>query len=136
MICCPICSNETIVCCCMTLKFDIPLKTVSEANSREHWIKKSARHKLQRNAVAAIIKPHVYKISVPCKIKLIRISPRKLDLGDNLPMAFKSIKDQLGEMICNEKVKGRGDGDDRILWEYNQERGKPKEYAVRIEISF
>lgn len=121
------------------IKFKIPIRTVSEANmTGEHWTKKSKRHKAQRVAVSLMFNamPFYRKdpISLPCKIIMTRIAPRKLDIGDNLPMSLKTIRDEIAEHLTGETKAGRGDGDERLQFEYKQEKGLPKEYAVRIEI--
>ena len=112
----------------------LPIKTVSEANSSEHWAVKGKRHKLQKRWIKLSLNLYRLKIPLPCKIKLTRIAPRKLDEGDNLPTAFKYIRDALSELITGETIAGRSDNDERISWEYSQEKGDPKKYSIRIEI--
>jgi hypothetical protein len=73
-------------------------------------------------------------ISLPCKIHLTRIAPRSLD-GDNLPNAFKSITDDIADFLIPGLPRGHADGDSRLEWQYSQEKGHPKEYALRIEIT-
>ncbi len=122
----------------MTITFTIPIRTVSEANKTgEHWSHKSKRHRGQRTAVIYAIKPWVLsqtKEILPCIVTLTRIAPRRLDIGDNLPMSQKTIRDQLAELLTGQEGAGRGDGDDRLTFIYKQEKGKPKEYAVIVEI--
>lgn len=68
-----------------------------------------------------------------------------MDDEENLPMAFKWIKDEIGACIFPEKViiyqksngkmaknKGHADSDPRIKWKYAQEKGK--RLGIRIEI--
>lgn len=113
----------------------LPIRTVSEANrGGEHWTKKSKRHKAQNHIVWAHWMSVRPEITVPCRIVLTRIAPRSLDEGDNLPMAFKSIRDELSGLINPGYARGRADNGGGMIWEYKQEKGKPKEYAVRIEI--
>jgi len=110
------------------------VKTVSEANSSEHWSKKHKRHSLQKKAISwkwLEEKPFIKK---PCRIRISRISPRVLDVGDNLPMSMKYIRDTIADKINPGLAIGRADDDPDIKWDYAQERGAPKEYAVRIEI--
>ena len=116
---------------------ELDIKTVSEANSNEHWLKKSKRHTAQKWAIKAEFNDKT--ISLPCIVKLSRISPRLLDRHDNLKTSFKWIVDQLAECIIrnNEpnvpyKGAGRYDDDPRIKWDYAQEKGKPQ--RIRIEI--
>lgn len=115
--------------------FIIPVKTVSEINkTSEHWSAKHRRHKAQRlhtwNAFRQAVK---VPLILPCVITMTRIAPRRLD-DDNLRTALKTIRDQLAAMIVDDYRPGRADSDDRIKWQYAQEKGKPKEYTVKIQI--
>lgn len=87
------------------------------------------------------------KIELPCTIKFIRLGPRFMDEEDNLRMAFKWIKDEVGACLFPDKVatyitkkgkvqenKGHADSDKRVTWEYGQE--KASRLGIRIEISF
>lgn len=125
--------------------WEIPIKTVSEANCSEHWQTKSKRHKGQQRLIHLILGSDLKKIVLPCTIKLARLSNRELD-EDNLPIAFKWIKDQICAEIFPEKVvsytnklgqrnknKGFTDNDKRIKWEYGQE--KARILGIRIEIT-
>jgi hypothetical protein len=84
-------------------------------------------------------------IPFPCEVTLTRISPRFLDSEDNLPIAFKWIKDEIGACFFPEKLvtfhkkngkivknKGHADSDPRVKWKYSQEKGKIA--GIRIEI--
>jgi hypothetical protein len=128
------------------LDLHLPIKTVSEANCSEHWSTKHKRHKKQKKAIWHAFKREGTKINPPCRIKLTRISPRKLDIDENLPMVFKWIKDQIADYIHPEKtigqsrkvpgrkirIYGRSDDDERITWEFDQEKGSPQ--AIRVEV--
>lgn len=108
----------------------IPIKIVSEANVRECWQAKYSRAKEQKTAVAACLYPYGQYFRKPkgtFTITLTRIGVRKLD-GDNLQRGFKSCRDSVATIL------GIDDGSERIEWRYEQEKGKPKEYAARIEI--
>lgn len=131
---------------------EIPIKTVSESNCSEHWSVKSKRHRQQQFFVRAILEKEAKGIVLPCLIILTRMAPRSLDSDDNLPLAFKWIKDEIGAFLLPEKVvhflekkvykgklqvkkrtnKGHADSDQRISWQYAQE--KSKIMGIRIEI--
>ena len=77
---------------------------------------------------------------------MTRMGPRILD-DDNLRFSLKWIRDEISECLIPEKratyldkngklrhIKGRADDDDRITWEYAQE--KNQNYGVRIVINF
>lgn len=67
---------------------------------------------------------------LPCHIRLIRLSPRRLD-SDNLVMAFKAIRDCIAAILIPGKAAGRADDSPLISWSYGQESGP---LAIRIEI--
>lgn len=107
---------------------------MNEANSRDHWTTKAKRHKKQSHdvtlALSVVLKDH----PLPCKIKLTRIAPRKLDQWDNLPMAFKWILDAIASIIIPGKAKGQADSDSRLQVEYDQMKGYPREYSILVEV--
>ena len=116
---------------CIEVK--IPIRLVSEANISDHWTKKHKRKQKVRLLLLSYL-PDLSKCQLPCKVTLTRIAPRKLDKEDNLPMAFKYVKDFLADKLIPGKAAGRSDDDERIEWNYEQEKGDPKEYAVYIVI--
>lgn len=122
-----------------TIVINIPLErnlVVSESNRMgEHWSIRNNRHIQQKFKIRVALSfdaPHPFPL--PCKIKLIRIAPRELDKDDNLRTAFKCIKDTIADWAIPGLAPGRADGDKRFQWDYSQEKGKVREYAVRVEI--
>lgn len=113
------------------LKWQLPIHTVSEANSREHWHKKAKRHNAQRTWIWAQFASEKPNIPLPCIIKLTRVGKRKLD-SDNLPVSMKWIRDAIADMIFPDQAAGKADDDPRLEWEYDQKIGK--EYEVHVEI--
>lgn len=122
----------------------LPIKTVSEANSSEHWSKKAKRHKRQQFLVRYMFNKETEKIRLPCTVTLTRLSPRTLDT-DNLQTSMKYIRDEISELLIPEKAgayitrkgtvkrkKGHADNDPRISWCYAQEKWKV--LAVKIQI--
>lgn len=61
-------------------------------------------------------------------ITITRIAPRALD-DDNLRAGAKSIRDGITDALGL-----KDDRDARLRWEYEQARGKPNQYAVRISV--
>lgn len=116
------------------VNWHLPIRTASEANSSEHWNKKAKRHKLQKRWIKAAFHRERPQIALPALVVLTRLAPRALDCQDNLPCSMKYIVDAIAEELTGNYVPGRADGDKRITWEYHQEKGEPKEYAVKIEI--
>lgn len=100
----------------------LPIRLESMLNLRLHWGSKSRKVARQREWALA-----VPRHPVPCRVFLTRIAPRELD-GDNLQGAFKALRDGIAQRL------GVDDRDPRVTWLYAQERGKPREYAVRVTI--
>ena len=109
---------------------EIPLKTVSEGNSREFWGKAYARHRKQKNAVFAVCRSELMQIQPPCYVMLTRRSPRKFD-DDNLVSALKYVRDAVAEILVPGLAVGRADDGHGLTWYYKQEKGKT---AVIIEV--
>ena len=111
-----------------------PIKIVSEGNIHEsHW-KAYARHKKQKALIQAYLLRDRPQITLPCKIYLTRIAPRKLDAHDNLRFSLKWVVDALASYIFPGKKAGRADDSPLIEWIYDQKKGLPKEYALEITV--
>lgn len=111
----------------------LPIKTVSEANrANELWYVKKQRHEKQTYWLKLWWRHQKPDIKLPCKITFVRIAPRQLDDFENLPMSMKWLKDCLADLLIPGLAKGRADDDNRIEWAVKQEKGKPKEYAIRV----
>jgi len=104
----------------------IPYNLPSAANLREVWQVKARRVRQQRDLVRMFIggKP---RPTLPVVVTLTRIAPRALD-DDNLSGAFKAIRDEIADWL------GVKDNHPGIVWAYTQERGVPKEYAIRVRV--
>ena len=113
------------------LDFQVPVKTVSEANQREHWAVKNKRKKAQQLEVAVAWHNNLggRRVQLPCVVKLTRIGPRKLD-GDNLAGAMKHCQDEIARRL------GVDDGDDKnVQWVYSQMPVGIRDYALKVEIN-
>lgn len=110
----------------------LQIRIASSANLAEHHFVKRKREKPQLFKILLALKPQT--ITLPCCIVLTRIAPRELDDDDNLRYAFKSHKDKIADILIPGLAPGRADGDKRLQWKYAQEKGKPKEYAMKIQI--
>ena len=66
--------------------WEIALRTVSEANTKEHWTKSSKRHQQQQWFIRRQFLVDDRKVMLPCTVKLVRLGGRFLDKEDNLPM--------------------------------------------------
>lgn len=110
------------------MKFDLPIKTVSTLNRREHWSAAAKRKASQRKVVhrytAGLPRP-----STPCLVLLTRHSAGVLDAHDNLPSAFKHIVDELADWI------GVDDGGGLVEWRYDQARCARGQGWVTVEVT-
>lgn len=116
----------------------IPIKTVSEANGRDHWSVKARRVRSQRDAgkihtlAAAQRQAHRHAtwlvLGQALAVTVTRIAPGTLD-SDNLSGSQKAMRDGIADAL------GIDDRDPRVTWSYAQRRGKPREYAVEIVIA-
>lgn len=103
--------------------FEVPVRTVSEANGRDHWRVKAKRARTQRRAAAALCPGH----ALPCTVRMVRLSAGELD-DDNLRCALKAVRDGIADRL------GVDDRDPRVRWEYGQARCKRGEFGVWVEI--
>lgn len=106
----------------------LPIKVTSPANgSHGHWRKSAKERSNQRLVVAWGLRP-LMPAALPVVVTLTRIGVRDLDT-DNLAGAFKSVRDAVAAWL------GCGDSpSDPVTWVYAQRRGKPKQYAVEINV--
>ncbi len=110
------------------MRIDIPIKTISESNAREHYYVKARRVKRQRDAAYMCVRSKMvdWRSEAPCEtVRIVRIAPRPLDT-DNLQGALKAIRDGVSDAL------GIDDAPGLLEWEYGQQKGNPKEYAVRV----
>jgi len=112
----------------------LAIRTESEANLRENWHVKAKRVRMQRQITRVMVGQHwknwEWQADLPNTthvITLTRVAPRPLDT-DNLARSFKAIRDGIADAL------GIDDGSKRLTWNYAQEKGPPKQYAVRIKI--
>lgn len=110
------------------IKVEYLCRIESVANLREHWAKKANRVKLHRQLAWAALSRFMHlpdSVRDKIAVTLTRIAPRTLD-SDNLASGFKATRDQVADFLKLD------DGDPKITWRYEQEKGK--EYKVRVEI--
>jgi hypothetical protein len=125
--------------------WSIPIKTCDETNAYENPHAKTRRHKQQQFFIRQLFNREARPVPLPCSVTFVRIGPKEMDEEDNLRMAFKWIKDQVGACIFPEKAviyitkagkikenKGHADSDPRVKWLYRQE--KATRLSIRIEI--
>lgn len=108
----------------------LPIRTVSEANVKEHWGRTARRVSRQRRDMFMGLYNYRDRLrgQWAWTVTLTRIAPRFLDEHDNLPRSMKACVDEVA------KALGVDDKSKRVHWAYSQEKGKPKEYAVRVRV--
>jgi hypothetical protein len=121
------------------ISFELPIRTVSEMNRRDHWSRRAKRMREHRLVTAMATVPRLLDsswwnslASVSCTVT--RIGPRMLD-QDNLAGSIKGVIDGIADAL------GVQDNDPRIVWRYAQlKRTRSRAtatlpaYAIRIEI--
>lgn len=106
----------------------LPIRIESESNKRGHWSKHAKRTKTQRGLVCLACRAHFVKPSIPCTIRLTRIAPRELDQG-NIAAALKAVQDGCADWLGIDDRKKN-----LVKYEYENERGGVREYALKIEV--
>lgn len=103
---------------------DIPLRTSSGLNAREHWRARTARVRKEREAVAWMLKTAT-RPTLPCSVLLTRVAPSSGLDDDNLAGSLKSVRDEVARWL------GVDDRDRMtVRYRYAQTRGP---WGVRIE---
>lgn len=108
------------------MRFHVPIKLPSLANTRLHWRRMVALKKRQREATKICLLTSKQAIpDPPLLITITRVGPRRLD-DDNLASACKYVRDQIAGEV------GVDDGSDQYTWRYEQRIGK---YGVDVEVT-
>jgi hypothetical protein len=110
---------------------DIPVRIISEANSRQHWRKAAARKRVHRMTARTILQMHARPMgeTEQFTITLTRVAPRKLD-DDNLASGFKAVRDGVADWL------GIDDGSPRIQWVYRQHKGDAGHYTAWVKVEW
>lgn len=111
-------------------EINIPVRTVSLANMREHWAKRYVREKAQRKTVSLALMGHKVP-KIPCRLTFVRISPRRIDI-DNLGGSLKVIIDAVCDWITPGLAKGRSDSVKGLEISLEQEKGSTGVFGVRV----
>jgi hypothetical protein len=117
----------------------LPIKTKNPGNTRPTnsvvaAIIQRKERTSQHNVTCLLVRAAMHSAGlkpyqlVPCLVTLTRISSGRLDPHDGLPSACKFLCDGIAEAL------GIDDGKGPVRWEYAQERGKPRQYGVKVRI--
>lgn len=121
---------------------ELPIKVESVANqataTRGGRMAAARKAKRQREETTLTLLARGRPPGEAWTITLTRVAPRRLD-DDNLARALKAIRDGVADYLLpanrgNKVRRWADDSDGRITWRYDQTRGAPKTYAVRIRI--
>ena len=106
------------------LRVEVPIRTVSEANQREHWTDRNRRKKSQQEATLLAL--HDFQVSSSLEtmtrvdfvgegvdVHLTRYASRALD-SDNLVGSMKHVRDAIAYWL------GIDDGDPRVRYQVGQ----------------
>lgn len=110
------------------IRVELPLKTVSLLNMREHFRVTAARKATHRQCVRLVMHGKTAP-PMPVTVTLTRVSYGMLDEHDNLPSAFKHVVDELAVWL------GVDDADKRVTWRYAQQKCARGGYGVIVEVS-
>lgn len=111
-----------------------PFRIVSP-NVQEHWTKRHKRNKKQALILWGWWNGLGTKPQPPCIVTITRIAPKSFD-DDNMTSAAKGLRDILADLLRPGFAPGQADGKvSGISWVYTQEKGLPKQYLLRIEIT-
>ena len=124
------------------IEIPVPIRLRSEANLKQNPYVANKRHKEHKMLVRTFL--NVYydnSVQLPCVITLTRCAPRKLDSDDNLPMAFKYVKDEISDYLLGnvyslkgKRLHGRNDDNEKITWKYSQEKTIKELPYIKIKI--
>lgn len=95
--------------------------TKSRANEHVHWSKTAAlaaRHRLAARLMARAVFGAAIATPRCWVVRVVRVSPRKLDSHDNLGASLKAVIDGVADAL------GVDDRDSRVDFVVDQEKGK------------
>lgn len=109
------------------------LRVRNESNERSHHMVRAKRAKTARALARMRLAGPVLEqrragaLALPLVVTLTRIGPRMMD-DDGAIASLKACRDGVADAL------GIDDRDPRVQWRYGQERGKPRQYGVRITV--
>jgi hypothetical protein len=104
----------------------LPLRLLSEANTRGHWAVRAKRVRAQRGLVRLVLTAKQTKPpSAPLTVTITRLGPGMLD-GDNLVSSCKAVRDGVADYL------GIDDGSPLVTWHYRQARERL--WACRVDV--
>lgn len=114
-------------------QFTLPNIRLLSPNRVIHWRQLQALKTKLHRKILAQYNSDAPDLPLPATITITRIAPRKLD-DDNMIAASKQLRDILADLVIPSLAPGQADSSTLLTWHYCQERGKPKEYSLKITI--
>lgn len=112
---------------CITIT--VPIRTVSEPNSRDSRDVVARRVKRQRASVQALLlSVGKCNLEPPFVVTITRIAPKSFD-SDNLGASHKAIRDQVAEWLGHDDSQRSP-----ITWRNELRKGGVRTYGVEIKI--
>lgn len=109
------------------IKLSLPVRVVSELNTREHWAAKHKRKKAQQAEVWAAW-PRRQKVTLPCLVRFVRYGQNLLD-PDAVASSFKHVQDE----VC--RLLGVDDGNTQLIsFEYSQVALHKRKFSIEINV--
>ena len=105
---------------------ELPLRTSSGLNAREHFMARARRARTEREAVNWMLQGRP-KPGLPCVVTLTRIAPSAGLDDDNLAGSLKAVRDQVALWLGVDDKRR-----DVVRYAYDQARGP---WGVRIEFA-
>jgi hypothetical protein len=109
---------------------ELPVRTVSESNRRDHWAAKARRTRDQRTTVHLRLVGQLrgaLERHSGLTVELSRLTARALD-DDNLRGALKAVRDGVADAL------GIDDRDPRVTWAYAQRKRAGGGYGIGIVV--
>lgn len=118
------------------IRVTLPLKVTNPLNgqmgiSRGAMFRKAAERKEQRRIAGLAVRAALNEtwVAPPYVITLMRVAPSEGLDEDNLMASMKSVRDGVTDALGL-----KNDRDPILTWKYDQWHGRPKHYAVVVEI--
>lgn len=112
---------------------NLKLKTLNQLpNSKVGMILKHKEDQQVKNVVKYFLNQEKLP-SLPVKVVMIRIGPKRLD-DVNLFASFKYVQDAIAEQLIPGLAPGRADGDPRIKWYIEQRLHPKRQYGIELHI--
>lgn len=112
----------------LPIEIVVPIRTVTESNTKGHWRTKARRAKDQRTTMRLVLDANFSVPPLPVTVTFTRLGSGRYVDDDNLPSCSKHLRDSIAEWL------GIDDGGPHATWKYAQERTAQGVFGVKIRI--